>query len=75
MIREVHVYGQSLGIGFNKTGASQHQGLGRMLIQRAKDVAKKAGFKQLAVISAVGTREYYRKLGFEDGDLYQHIGL
>jgi elongator complex protein 3 len=73
MIREVHVYGQSLGIGFYKEGVSQHQGLGKALIQRAKEIARKAGYHSLAVISAVGTRNYYRKLGFEDGELYQHF--
>jgi len=33
-------------------------------------IARAAGFKRLAVISAIGTREYYRKLGFELGELY-----
>ena len=38
-------------------------------------LARDAGFRTLAVISAVGTRPYYRRLGFADGDLYQHRAL
>jgi len=41
----------------------------------AKKRARKQGFKRLSVISAIGTREYYRKKGFSDGQLYQHMGL
>jgi len=71
MIREVHVYGQSLEIGEAATGRAQHSGLGKQLIERAADIARERGYERLAVISAVGTREYYRKRGFEDGVLYQ----
>jgi elongator complex protein 3 len=35
--------------------------------------AGQAGFTRLSVISAVGTRAYYRALGFSDGSLYQHL--
>jgi elongator complex protein 3 len=31
------------------------------------------GYQKLAVISAIGTRDYYRKRGFVDGKLYQVI--
>jgi elongator complex protein 3 len=71
MIREVHVYGQSLGIGENADGKAQHAGLGKALIEQAVQLAKEAHFKKIAVISAIGTREYYRKRGFQDGELYQ----
>jgi elongator complex protein 3 len=75
LLREVHVYGTSLAIGHREGGAPQHLGLGRELIERAGTRAREAGFASLAVISAVGTREYYRALGFRDGPLYQHLGL
>jgi elongator complex protein 3 len=71
IIREVHVYGQSLGIGENETGMAQHSGLGKMLIERAVELATERGYQHLAVISAIGTREYYRKRGFYDKQLYQ----
>jgi elongator complex protein 3 len=75
MIREVHVYGRLVGLGERRAGRSQHLGLGTLLIERAVDLAAEAGFADLAVISAVGTRDYYRRLGFADGELYQHQRL
>ena len=72
IIREVHVYGAVVGLGEREKGRSQHAGLGRRLIAEAVGIARGAGFGQVAVISSVGTREYYRRLGFTDGELYQH---
>lgn len=71
IIREVHVYGQSLGIGESQPGRAQHAGLGTQLIERAVEIARERGYDRLAVISAIGTRGYYRKRGFADGTLYQ----
>ncbi len=71
MIREVHVYGQALGIGEAAAGKAQHAGLGTALVERAARIAAEAGYRKLAVISAIGTRGYYRKRGFRDGALYQ----
>ena len=70
MIREVHVFGQSLEIGADIKGAAQHLGLGKKLIEQASLISLQAGFTHLAVISAIGTREYYRKRGFTEGELY-----
>jgi elongator complex protein 3 len=71
MIREVHVYGQAVNIGETSQGRAQHAGLGTQLIERAAEIAAQRGYANLAVISAIGTRGYYRKRGFEDGTLYQ----
>ena len=70
LIREVHVYGQSLPVGAEKDGAAQHAGLGTRLLEEAERVAKEKGFERIAVISAVGTRGYYLGRGFERGELY-----
>lgn len=70
LIREVHVYGQSLPVGAEKEGAAQHTGLGTRLLQEAEQVARANGFQRMAVISAVGTRGYYLERGFERGELY-----
>ncbi len=75
MIREVHVYGLALGIGAAQAGKAQHVGLGRRLIDAAADIAAARGYRRLAVISSIGTREYYRKRGFYDGELYQFRDL
>ena len=70
LIREVHVYGQSLPVGAEKDGAAQHSGLGTQLLEEAEKVAKERGFSRMAVISAVGTRKYYLDRCFERGELY-----
>jgi len=71
MIREVHIYGTAVSIGNAEDGRAQHSGLGSQLIEHAVQIATQHGYQQLAVISAVGTRAYYRKRGFADGSLYQ----
>ncbi|HVS66898.1 MAG TPA: tRNA uridine(34) 5-carboxymethylaminomethyl modification radical SAM/GNAT enzyme Elp3 [Thermoanaerobaculia bacterium] len=75
VIREVHVYGQAVALGGRERGLAQHRGLGRRLIDRARRLARECGYDRLAVISAVGTRGYYRRLGFADGELYQVMAL
>ena len=75
MIREVHVYGRVAEIGESEDGAAQHQGLGRQLVEEACAQAKAAGYGAIRVISSVGTRAYYRKLGFSDEELYQRREL
>jgi len=75
LLREVHVYGASLELGDRREGRAQHQGLGARLIDEAASQANECGFAKLSVISAVGTRGYYRRRGFEDGTLYQHRPL
>ena len=37
--------------------------------------ASERGYARLAVVSGVGTREYYRARGFADGELYQQAAL
>lgn len=70
IIREVHVYGQSIEVGADLPGAAQHAGLGSRLLVEAERITRANGFARLAVISAVGTRQYYAARGFEHGALY-----
>ncbi|MBE6463972.1 MAG: tRNA uridine(34) 5-carboxymethylaminomethyl modification radical SAM/GNAT enzyme Elp3 [Eggerthellaceae bacterium] len=74
MIREVHVYGKAAKLHTLGKGA-QHHGLGKALIARACEIAQKAGYGRINVISAIGTYEYYSRLGFRDSGLYQQKGL
>lgn len=74
MIREVHVYGKVAGLHKSGKGA-QHLGLGKQLVEAACALAKSAGYSHINVISSVGTREYYRGLGFCDNELYQQREL
>ncbi|MBN1331430.1 tRNA uridine(34) 5-carboxymethylaminomethyl modification radical SAM/GNAT enzyme Elp3 [Candidatus Dojkabacteria bacterium] len=78
IIREVHIYGPAQNIRGSKSkkiiptkSKAQHIGFGTKLLQKAISISKEMGFDYLSVISAIGTREYYRKRGFRDGRLYQ----
>lgn len=71
MIREVHVYGRVEKLQHAGINNAQHRGLGTELVNRACELASRAGYQRINVISAVGTRGYYRKLGFYDNGLYQ----
>lgn len=65
IVRELHVYGQALGLTEKgKEGDSQHVGLGKQLMAQAESITRDAGYKKLAVISGIGVREYYKKLGY-----------
>ncbi len=65
MIRELHVYGRVKNVGHNNTKGAQHFGIGKTLLEIAENISKKAGSKQIAVISGIGVRDYYRKRGYE----------
>jgi elongator complex protein 3 len=64
LIRELHVYGQAVPIGQHSNKA-QHKGFGRQLMERAEEISRTEGRDKMIVISGVGVREYYRKLGYE----------
>lgn len=65
MVRELHVYGPTLKLGEKANREWQHRGLGKELMNLAEKTAKKKGYKKIKVISGVGVREYYKKLGYE----------
>lgn len=75
VIRQLHVYGPALPLGDSSDGEAQHGGIGRLLLNRAADMARQAGFQRIAVIASVGTRSYYRRQGFAAGDLYMTRAL
>jgi len=64
LIREVHVYGHSLGVG-SSGNSSQHKGYGQLLVKTAEEIAIANNYNKVAVIAGVGTREYYKnKCGY-----------
>ena len=71
-IRELHVYSQMLSHqGINSTSkSSQHKGLGKKLVEHAEVIASENNFNQIYVISGVGVRDYYRKLGYQLNDKF-----
>lgn len=77
IVRELHVYGQSLGVGEKSLSSmGQHMGLGIRLMKEAEKIARKEKSKKLFVISGVGVRDYYkRKLGYFPEGEYVVKGL
>ena len=66
MIRELHVYGSVVPISAKDPTKFQHQGFGMLLMEEAERIAREEhGSSKLLVISGVGTRNYYRKMGYE----------
>lgn len=66
LIREVHTYGKLARLqADSETKKAQHKGLGKKLMEISETIAKEKGYKKMAVIAGVGTREYYRKFGYE----------
>lgn len=62
-IRELHVYGPMVPLS-NKEEGFQHRGFGKMLMQKAEQLARSLGKEKIQVTSGVGARAYYRKLGY-----------
>jgi len=71
IIREVHTYGKLAQISQKSTSSPQHIGLGKKLIQEAEKITRKEfGLKKIVVISGIGVRDYYRKLGYTLTETY-----
>ncbi len=64
LIRELHTYGELIPVG-SKKKAVQHIGFGKRLMREAEKIAKEKKYKKIAVISGIGVRGYYRKLGYK----------
>ncbi|MBI4835828.1 MAG: tRNA uridine(34) 5-carboxymethylaminomethyl modification radical SAM/GNAT enzyme Elp3 [Candidatus Abawacabacteria bacterium] len=65
LIREVHTYGEAVPLEERRSGAAQHIGFGRMMMDKVEQILQREKIKKIAVISGVGVRGYYRKLGYE----------
>ena len=71
MIREIHTYGRLTPLEKEKKKKTiQHSGLGTKLTLEAEEFAKKKGFAKMAVISGVGVRGFYKKLGYKQVGTY-----
>lgn len=66
IVRELHVYGTAVAVHARDDGKLQHRGYGAALMRVAEGIAAaEHRSHKMAVISGVGTRHYYRKLGYE----------
>ncbi len=69
LIRELHTYGELIPVG-SKKKAVQHIGFGKHLMEEAEKIAVKKGYKKISVISGIGVRGYYKKLGYKIDKTY-----
>lgn len=66
LMRELHVYGLAVAIGEEAEGGEwQHRNYGKQLLERAEEISASAGYNKLAVMSGIGVRPYYHRLGYE----------
>lgn len=71
IVRELHVYGSVVPVHDRDPKKFQHQGFGTLLMEEAERIAcEEHGSEKLAVIAGIGTRHYYRKLGYELEGVY-----
>jgi elongator complex protein 3 len=69
LIRELHVYGEAAAIG--GLASVQHKGLGKMLMEKAEEIARSKGKEKMVVISGIGVRGYYKShLGYHKEGVY-----
>ena len=65
LIRELHVYGNMIQIGDKNPSIGQHTGFGEKLLVEAENLAIDNDKNEIAIISGIGSRNYYRKFGYE----------
>jgi len=66
LLRELHVYGSLVPVGKDAESEEwQHRNFGKELLVRAEEIARGAGFRNLAIMSGIGVRPYYRRQGYE----------
>jgi len=71
IVRELHVYGPLVPVGKHLARAWQHKGYGAVLLGEAERVAREDyNLKKLLVISALGTKQYYMRFGYERDGVY-----
>lgn len=70
LIREIHVYSVAVQIGKKSEDSFQHRGIGKNLLAKAEEIARQNGKDKMVIISGIGSREYFRKRGYELENVY-----
>jgi elongator complex protein 3 len=71
LIRELHVYGRMVPVGERRGDAWQHRGWGKILMAEAEKTARERhDMRRIVVMSALGTKQYYARLGYEKEGVY-----
>jgi|TARA_B100001964_G_C14247278_1_gene608081 elongator complex protein 3 len=72
LVRELHIYSPSVAIGSKSEDSYQHRGLGKKLLKKAEEIAKQNNKKKILVLSGIGAKEYYLKLGYKKDGPYMY---
>ncbi|KAJ9299392.1 hypothetical protein DTO271G3_3014 [Paecilomyces variotii] len=65
LVRELHVYGSAVPLHGRDPRKFQHRGFGTLLMEEAERIAREEhGSRKISVISGVGVRSYYARLGY-----------
>jgi elongator complex protein 3 len=64
LVRDLHVYGELVGLGERKEQSWQHRGYGARLLRKAEEIAADNGYQKIAVMSGIGVRDYYARFGY-----------
>jgi len=71
IVRELHVYGSLVPVGMHLPKAWQHRGYGGLLLAEAERMTlEEYSFKKILVISALGTKQYYKRFGYDYDGVY-----
>jgi elongator complex protein 3 len=71
IVRELHVYGPLVPVGKHLAKAWQHKGYGGILLAEAERITREDyGLKKILVISALGTKQYYMRFGYQYDGAY-----
>jgi len=66
IVRELHVYGSLVPVGRHIAKAWQHKGYGGILLSEAEKISKEDyDRKKVVIISALGTKQYYKRFGYD----------
>jgi len=65
LVRDLHVYGELVGLGERKAHSWQHRGYGAHLLRKAEEMALDNEYSRIAVMSGIGVREYYERFGYK----------
>ena len=70
LVRELHVYGDTIAVNSIDTRGCQHHGIGKGLLKYAETIAMENGLYGIVVISGEGVKEYYEKKGYKEIDTF-----
>ena len=76
LVRELHVYGSLVPVGMHISRAWQHKGYGETLLVEAERITREGyNLKKILVISALGTKQYYKRFGYDYDGVYMSKAL